>query len=495
MIPKRRVVFATTLKMAVSMCVLSSAVLTVTASGRSHGAGTLNNTSQSGNQYLVEFNGSRLPHNLPERIAALGGTMVEVFPEIKVALVGNLTEAAAAALASQPDVADVTSDEPVLATDAFRNRRVGTTQPVSSPSSVANPENASWYPYQWNMRVIGADRAWQAGYLGSRDVKIAVIDTGIDPTHPALAGLIDAARSTSFCPAEDALIEQEFPGYPSWTDLYGHGTYVASIAAGEGDKLAGVSSRTTIMAVKWGGIVPCPGSSIYQSIYYSANNGADVINLSAGTTFAPPKAGQKGLLHYATLFIRYALQKGVSAVVVSAGNSALDLDHNRNGFMWYCDVPGVICTSATGPTDSGPDLLGPFADVDSPAFYTNFGSSAIDVAAPGGNLSFDASGNIAGLGLVWGACAGTDREIDADGNLVPGLCSSGGYDLVGSAGTSAAAPHVSGLAALLVGKLGRGRPAQVRASIENSADDRGRVGIDPFYGRGRINVARALGVP
>ena len=453
------------------------------------------NVVQSGEQYLVEFKGSHLPKDLSRRITVLGGTVVEVFPEIKVALVKNLTEATAASLAAQPDVADVTIDELVLPSDTFRDRRLASTQSIANASSVSNPQNASWFPYQWNMRVIGADRAWQEGHLGSRDVKIAVIDTGIDPTYPDLAGLIDTAHSMSFCPAEDALVQQEFPGYPAWTDLVGHGTWVASIAASEGDKLAGVTSRTSIMALKWGGIVPCPGSSIYRSIFYAANNGADVINMSLGTVFAPPKAGQKGSLHYAILFIQYALQKGVSAVVVSAGNSALDLDHNRNGFMWYCDVPGVICVSATGPTASGPNLLGPFVDIDSPAFYTNFGSSAIDVAAPGGNLSFDASGNIIGLGLVWGACAGTDREFDANGNVVPGICSRGGYDFLGSAGTSAAAPHVSGLAALLVSRLGHNQPAQVRAAIENSADDLRKVGTDPFFGRGRINVARALDVP
>jgi len=490
MISQRRILLALVLNI-----VVSSAFVTVAATGTANRSRTATKSIQSGDQYLVGFNGASLPKDLSRRISNLGGEMVEVFPEINVVLVRNLTESAAAALAAQPDVADVTSDEPVLATDTFRSRRVGTIQPVSSFSSLINPENASWFPYQWNLRVIGADRAWQAGYLGSRDVKIAVIDTGIDPTHPDLARLIDTAHSKSFCPGEDVLVQQAFPGYPAWTDLYGHGTWVASIAASEGEKLASVSSRTSIIALKGTGIVPCPRSSIVSAIYYAANNGADVINMSLADHISYPKAGQKGLFLYTETFIRYALRRGVSAVVVAAGNSALDLDHNGNGFIRYCDEPGVICVSATGPTDSGPNFLGPFVDIDSPAFYTNFGSSAIDVAAPGGNLSFDSSGNIAGLGLVWGACAGTDREIDTNGNLVPGFCSSHGYDLLGNIGTSAAAPHVSGLAALLVGKLGHGQAAQIRAAIENSADDLGKPGVDPFYGRGRINVARALAIP
>ena len=82
------------------------------------------------------------------------------------------------------------------------------------------------FPYEWHMRAIGADRAWQAGYLGSPDVRIAIIDTGIDPTFSDLAGLIDYGGSTSFCPGEDPIVTQQFPGYPLWTDLEDHGTHV-----------------------------------------------------------------------------------------------------------------------------------------------------------------------------------------------------------------------------------------------------------------------------
>jgi subtilisin family serine protease len=351
------------------------------------------------------------------------------------------------------------------------------------------------FPFEWHMRAIGADRAWQAGYLGSPDVRIAVIDTGIDPTFPDLAGLIDHSRSISLCPGEDPMVGQQFPGYPSWTDLEDHGTHVASIAASEGNLVAGVTSRSSLMAIKVTGIVPCRRSNLTRGVYFAADHGADVINLSLGSPAPFPKAGQKGSLHYLHLAVQYALVKGVSAVVAAAGNDSFDFDHSRNFTELFCEVPGVICVSATGPTDSGPDLLGPFLNVDAAGFYTNLGQSAIDVAAPGGNLSFDSAGNIAGLSVVWGACAGTDRQFDSSGNIVPGQCSSTGFNFAIGIGTSYAAPHVSGLAALLVSKLGHGSAAQVKAAIENSADDLGKPGVDPLYGHGRINVARALGLP
>ena len=449
--------------------------------------------SNSPGQYIVEFKGNKLPDDLSNRIASLGGTIIDRMPEIGVVIIGNLTHTASATLRVQADVLDVTTDElvsPVLES----GRRAMSAGPFTlHPMSVTHPEAAMAFPYEWHMRAIGADRAWQAGYLGSPDVRIAIIDTGIDPTFSDLAGLIDYGGSTSFCPGEDPIVTQQFPGYPLWTDLEDHGTHVASIAASEGNLVAGVTSRSSIMAIKALGIVPCPGSSITRSVYFAANHGADVINLSLGS--APfPRAGEKGNLHYLHLAIQYALVKGVSAVVVAAGNDALDFDHSGNFTELWCDVPGVICVSATGPTDSGPDLLGPFNNPDASAFYTNFGASAIDVSAPGGNLSFDSSGNVAGLSVVWGACASTDRQFDAGGNLVPGQCSGTGFNFAIGIGTSYSAPHVSGLAALLVSQLGHGHSAQVKAAIENSADDLGKPGTDPFYGKGRINVARALGL-
>jgi subtilisin family serine protease len=433
---------------------------------------------------------------LAARVAALGGNVIDVIPEVNVALVGKMTDAAAKALAAQQDVDDVTQDEPLSAPPPVFSSFRGGSRSGAGPASVADPTTAIAYPYQWNMRVIEADQAWAAGYLGSPDVRIAIIDTGIDPTHPDMAGMIDPSRSISLCPAEDALVAQEFPGYPLWTDLNTHGTWVASMAASKGVVVAGVTSRTTLMAVKLFGIGPCSGIfEMIKAFAYATNNGADVINASfLGGPTPWPKAGQKGLFHYQMLSVRYALQKGVSAVVAAAGNQATDLDHQVNNFHSLCDIPGVICVSATGPTDFGPQALGPWVNPDTPGFYSNFGAAAIDVAAPGGNLSFDGSGNLAGIGTLFGACATTMRRFDAQGNLVPGICPSFGFLFIDNLGTSGAAPHVSGLAALLVSRFGRGSAAQVKSAIENSADDLGKPGVDPFYGHGRINVPRALGI-
>ena len=129
----------------------------------------------------------------------------------------------------------------------------------------------------------------------------------------------------------------------------------------------------------------------------------------------------------------------------------------------YCDAPNVVCVSATGPNDEV-------------VWYSNYGRSAIDVAAPGGTI----------WDRVWAACSRTSL-------LVP-YCQNND-EVLGLMGTSMAAPHVSGLAALLVEDVGHGKPSQVKARLIRGADDLGLQGTDPYFGKGRINVPRTLGLP
>jgi subtilisin family serine protease len=199
------------------------------------------------------------------------------------------------------------------------------------------------------------------------------------------------------------------------------------------------------------------------------DHGADVINMSLGAPFA--KAHSQGFNALINRTINYAYRKGV-VVVVSAGNEETDLDHDGNSYEAVCSAPNVICVSATGPTGAA-GVNGPYVNIDAPAWYTNFGRSAISVAAPGGNQQ-----------PVWGPCSTTSLLIPA--------CQTGLF-IVGSSGTSMAAPHVSGLAALLVERYGRD-PTRIRSAIQQSADDLGPLGTDPWYGKGRINAVTALGL-
>jgi subtilisin family serine protease len=215
--------------------------------------------------------------------------------------------------------------------------------------------------------------------------------------------------------------------------------------------------------------------------------------MSLGGGFS--KAGRGRFMGAIGQVFNYAHRKGM-LIVVSAGNSAADLQHNGNFNSDYCDAPHVICVSAVGPeTFTGnPDL---------PAFYTNYGRSVVTVAGPGGNAAFDEKGNIKVSGgwpwsgapggadiasWVWAFCPRQTVTWSATGVPAFTVCSSGGR-LNGYIGTSQASPHVAGLAALLVEKLGHGQPDVIKDAIIASSDP-----INPLLGRGRISVNNALGL-
>jgi subtilisin family serine protease len=385
-----------------------------------------------------------------------------------------------------PDVA-LSLDPPaggldVVAVDAVHPRAPGT------------PGSSALHGRQWNMRAIEADKAWAAGALGSPAVTAFILDSGIDYQYSDLLGLVDERRSidlTGSFPVEVTIagrptvvtfteadtVARYFPTRKAFTDLYYHGTHVAATVSSNAFVAAGVTSRTRLVAVKVCTYLNiCPFSSVLRGILHAADRGADIINVSLGGSLR--KQGNGRLVRFINQAFNHARSRGVT-VVVAAGNDAADLDHDVAGYSAYCDAPGVICTAATGPTNQS-SVDGPFADVDASASYTNFGRSAIDLAAPGGNINAPTAPNT----LVYAACSQT--------SLVIPVCRTGVF-AVGSLGTSMAAPHVSGAVSLLVPRLGR-NPAAIDAHLHNALDDLGRPGTDPRYGHGRLNVARAAGV-
>jgi lantibiotic leader peptide-processing serine protease len=460
--------------------------------------------------YIVLFNGKGIPADFADRVATLGGIVSYANGKAGFASVAGLSDASAVQIGAIGGVSDVQSDD-VVALDTPIARAEADASNLINPSidSQLHPETAILASWQWNMKLIGMDTVWKAQKLGNAGVTVAILDTGIDYDDLDVNGLVDLSRSTSFMstfakatdtsavrPADDTVSKKFFPTRSVISDYNGHGSNVAQQVSSKAVAFGGVSSKTTLIGVK---VLGSNGvgsfGQILSGVLWAADHGADVANMSLGGAFS--KAGNGRLIGAINKVFNYAKQQGM-LIVVSAGNSGSDLQHNGNVESSFCDSPHVICVSAVGPTTWK-------GNADAPAFYTNFGRSAVTIAAPGGNGVLAANGkdlvpsdgwpwalppkftDVASW--VWSMCSKTIIGGWTAAN-VPQLtsCVSGGR-VTGGIGTSQASPHVAGLAALLVAEMGHGQPQQIKQAIQNSADP-----INPLLGRGRISVRNAFGL-
>jgi subtilisin family serine protease len=480
-------------------------------------------SSSASSKYVVLFKGAA-PADFAASITARGGTVELLHEGAGIAIVAGLSPENALAVEQSANVETVVEDfeyqgvnhqvDP-MAAEAGLTSEAGT-------QSQANPATAFFFPRQWHHRAIGANVAWANGRLGSPNVDVAILDSGIDHLYPDLVGLVDQVRARSFVPTngtdpvlptDDQLLATFFPGSgrPIWSDLNGHGSHVGSTVSSLALVSAGVTSKVMLIPVK---VLNARGSGsftgILNGILYATDAGADVINMSLGALY--PRAGNRAFNRVLDEVTKYARSAGVT-IVVAAGNDGARLHPSNNAlYAAFCSTKNVICVSATGPnratTANGPY----FPSVDLSAIYTNFGIQSIDVAAPGGNWAENAAGQITSAVAVWAACSKTTLTFveppvppgSPPGTLPPppfyrkNICSLNPNSTFASGfiGTSMASPHVAGLAALLVEQVGRS-PEVIKSTLARTSDDIrdfGKPGKDDLYGHGRINVPRALGL-
>ena len=407
------------------------------------------------------------------QIAALGGTLTSRHDDIGVVFVSGLSLGSVAQLLTDPAVASIGVDRWI---DWLPGLQVlgAVEAPEASPSGHKDFTTVPWFNRQWNMRVIQADRAWGAGFSGA-GAKVAILDTGLDYGNRELVGLVDLSKSASFVPSDPVL-----PTDHPVTDLHFHGTHVASSVVTNGRTIAGVAPHTTLIGVK---VLSFRGSGSFEGviggIMHATNVDADVINMSlgAGVDLADPEVPP--LVTALARAVRYAEKNG-TIVISAAGNDELNLDDATAPYYVPCEV-STICVSATGPVLQ--------QNFDQPSWYTNYGATAVEVAAPGGN-SDPVNGNDHGWDLIYGACA---RQTTQPG-LAPCRASTDGvaYFYALAAGTSMATPHVSGVAALIKAASPMLPVSALKNRIIEYSDDLGAAGLDPYYGYGRINAWRSL---
>src|SRR3989441_9432620 len=266
-------------------------------------------------RYLVVFAAERVPADFGDRVANLGGSVEASVDSIGAAAVTGLSQEAALELAAAADIRAVEPDPTTRAQDDDE-AAAASGEPVVSDMTVladatASPTGAQFYARQWNLRAVFAPEAWAAGFLGSRDVVVAILDTGIDYANPDLAGLVDLARSISLVPED---VTTHYPGRLPFSDLFWHGTAVASVVASNASVLAGVNPYVTHLAVK---IADSTGlrttaSRLLSRIVYATDQGADVINVSNGIEF--DKSAHPGIVAAFERAVNYAFRKGALLV-------------------------------------------------------------------------------------------------------------------------------------------------------------------------------------
>jgi hypothetical protein len=309
------------------------------------------------------------------------------------------------------------------------------------------PDDPS-YSSLWAMPKIRASTAWDTAT--GAGVTVAIVDTGVDYNHPDLDaniwlnpgevpgngldddgnGLVDDVRGWDFMgPTSSNPTPDSDP-----MDVHGHGTHVAGTVAAEGNNLVGVigvAFQAKVMAMR--GLDNAGSgweSTLAPAIIYAADEGADVINASWGG-----KGGQSDVIEAAI-----AHASGLGAVfVAAAGNNTEDVST-----FWPANAPRAVAVGATN-------------ELDEVAYFSNTGNK-IDVTAPGMNVLSTYPGN----------------------------------QYVSFQGTSMAAPHVSGVAALIVQLHPTYSTEQVRQVLRTTSIDLPPLGFDPTFGHGRLDAANAV---
>ena len=471
-------------------------------------------------RYVIVYQRQTVPADAAERIERAGGRLVAEYDAIGVAVADSPDGSFPGRLTRDKRVRAVALDAAIAADEGEASAETD----ARSEGDLTNlpAEDADTFsPLQWNMRQIHAPEA-HAITGGSPAVEVAVIDTGIEPTHPDLVQNLDASRSTSCVPPSQPALN------PAWRDDNGHGTHMAGIiaAASNGIGVVGVAPNVKIAAVKAGNAAnQFFAAPVICAFEWAAAQHFDVANASFNVdgpvfSYCHTNPAQQMLWKAVKRSVRHALNEGVT-VVASAGNNNIDIAHpdydldgnpDNECVRAPSELPGVITVSATGIEDVK-------------ASYSNYGVGYIDVAAPGGDPGQIASPpfNVAPINVVlstWPAALYSTTIIcDPLGVSVfppfpprppcpreaPGTAY---YRYM--AGTSVSAAHVSGVAALVISvygdastpQNGKLRPGQVEAIIQQTADPhpcppepttcQGGEGYNGWYGHGRVNALRAI---
>lgn len=388
--------------------------------------------------------------------------------------------------------------DPVRASEALRRQpEVLYAQPnfIRPLKAVPNDSN---YSQQWHFETINLPRAWEINPGGRADVLVAVLDSGLTTTTNTFQFRIWDGRGFQLFPVpfaramdfDHARVREgrEFVLDWQWTtpggeavlfDASGHGSHVAGTISQQTNNeigFAGIAHGATILPLKvcwsyWdlqlvlgatgtGGFAPadfggCTDDAQVQALRYAADNGAKVINMSLGGAGAAPAVEEA---------LRYAVARG-AFVSIAAGNEALEGNPTSYPAAYAPAIDGVVAVGAVNRALTR-------------ARYSNFGPY-VELVAPGGD-------GAAAANHVWQV---GPLQTDLRFQLLSPRFDR--YQSYGTSGTSMAAPHVAGVAALLYSQ-GITSPRAIEAALKRTARDLGTPGRDDEYGFGLIDARAAL---
>ncbi|MBM0239650.1 S8 family serine peptidase [Micromonospora sp. ATA32] len=287
--------------------------------------------------------------------------------------------------------------------------------------------------------LTGAPQAWQAGWTGT-GVKVGVIDTGVDQTHPDLAGHVAAAEN--------------FTADPDTLDRVGHGTHVASTIAGSAaasqGRYKGMAPGASLYSAKVCMEEGCPESAILAGMTWVAQQGVKVANMSLGGPDSPETDPIEAAL--ADLTHRYGL-----LFVVAAGNSGLAGESTVNS-------PGSVTEALTVGAVT---KTGELAEFSSRGPRTGDAGIKPDITAPG-------------VGIVAARSSTSDLWPNDENPQYASL-----------SGTSMATPHVAGAAAILTQQHPDWSPERIKSTLMAAAQPSAAIGVYE-QGAGFLDVARAI---